>query len=280
MAFWSSQRIETEHKKVPLVDPFDVGRIRHGAYELALSREVLTTPDASTGNSSPSDKALKIPPGQFALLYTEERVTIAKDTIGFISMKGSVKFKGLINISGFQVDPGFVGRLKFSVYNAGSVHVHLNYGEPCFLIWFADLDAATRDPYNGEHKNQKGLTPEDRDRMSRPSLSPAALANRIDELEEKRLDKLEHRFNVAIWVAGAILAGVIFPLYVALLQPIFSKWSDASPTKPSSASISTSLSQTKAVAVPMVTNTNIPAATSAIPLATNTNIGPRSLGRP
>jgi len=48
-----------------------------------------------------------VPPGQFALLITEERVNIPDDKIAFISFKFSKKARGLINVSGFHVDPGY-----------------------------------------------------------------------------------------------------------------------------------------------------------------------------
>jgi dCTP deaminase len=47
---------------------------------------------------------------------------------------------GLINVSGFHVDPGFYGKLIYAVYNAGPSEIHLSRGTEMFLIWFADLD--------------------------------------------------------------------------------------------------------------------------------------------
>ena len=55
-------------------------------------------------------------------------------------MKTTFKWKGLVNVSGFHVDPGWVGPLIFGVFNAGPSPVHLHRGPPLFLIWYADLD--------------------------------------------------------------------------------------------------------------------------------------------
>ena len=63
---------------------------------------------------------------------TREEVRIPSNVLAFISIKASVKFDGLVNISGFHVDPGFHGRLKFSVYNAGSQPIFLQIGQPAF----------------------------------------------------------------------------------------------------------------------------------------------------
>lgn len=84
-----------------------------------------------------------IPPGQFAFVLTEEVVNVPPGAMAFISMKATFKLKGLVNVSGFHVDPGWCGPLIFSVFNAGPSPVHLQRGLPLFLIWYADLDAAS-----------------------------------------------------------------------------------------------------------------------------------------
>ena len=217
MSFWSSQRIEAEQQKQRLIEPFDPSHIQQGAYELALSREVLTTPDGSTDFATlGTGPALVIPPGQFALLYTEERVTIPANVLSFISIKAKVKLKGLVNVSGFHVDPGFSGRLKFSVYNAGNKPIHLAYGRACFLLWFADLDATTRDPYRGSHNGQSGITTDDRDQMSEGSHSPAAL--------HQRLEKLERHLNLFMTITGAIMAAIILPMFVGIAVVLMQRW--------------------------------------------------------
>ncbi|MGA2175576.1 MAG: hypothetical protein ABSH38_11405 [Verrucomicrobiota bacterium] len=216
--FWSTQTIkhkldETKHKNLPLIWPYDKNRVNRGAYELSLSRKILITPDESTtGLRSVTEEALRIPPGQFALLFSEECVNIPPNVIAFISLKGGVKFKGLINISGFQVDPGFPGHIKFSVYNASGEDVHLNFLEPCFLIWFATLDAEDEDHKGGTHRDQSGFTTEDRDRMSKPRHSPETLHARLKSIEES-VDRMK--------IIGVV---VIFPLIIGLVAAMFDHW--------------------------------------------------------
>ena len=48
-----------------------------------------------------------IPPGQFAFLLTEEVVSVPPDALAFISIRAKTKFRGLVNVSGFHVDPGY-----------------------------------------------------------------------------------------------------------------------------------------------------------------------------
>jgi dCTP deaminase len=211
MAFWSSQKLKAQQQQLQdLILPYDANRVQQGAYEMCLSNEVLTTPPHTRDAPAIVDDVLMIEPGQFGLLYTAETVHIPADVIAFISIKASVKFGGLVNISGFHVDPGYHGRLKFSVYNAGTAPIPLKIGQPAFLIWFSDLDQATEDPYNvpHQHMNQVGITPQDRVRMRNPVPSPAAL--------DQRLKKLEARWRIFV----AAVKYCVLPMIVAVVAGI------------------------------------------------------------
>jgi deoxycytidine triphosphate deaminase len=254
MAFWSSQRIKAEQfwtatQSLPQTNPFTAERrtrgpnplllisgdykeeqVKHGAYELKLDTNVLITPDGSEcGVPTSSTQAIKIPPGQFALLFTKETVNVPSNVIAFISLKGNIKFKGLINISGFQVNPGFSGHLKFSVYNASGDDIHLNFDEPCFQIWFAELDAETEDPYGaetgGHYQNQKKFTPDDRDRMAEERHSPENLHNRLIQTEKK------------IGMITAVGIVVVFPAAIGFATQIFDRWFKGTPDKNSTGEI-------------------------------------------
>ena len=149
MAFWSG---ETLTKRLPnLIEPYDPSAIDCAAYTLHVGREVYVSPDGSiaspdrhTTKMVEEGGSLAIPPGQFAFLVSEENVAVPDNAIAFISIKARVKFRGLINISGFHVDPGYRGRLLFSVLNAGPRPLHVRQGQELFLIWYADLDGSTQ----------------------------------------------------------------------------------------------------------------------------------------
>jgi dCTP deaminase len=229
--FWTTQKIESKQKALELIDNahFKSDRVKLGAYELSLSRDLLVTKQKirlierlttflsnSEGNEEPDDKsALRIPPGQFALLYSEETVKLPKDVIAFISIKASIKLQGLVNISGFHVDPDFRGRLKFSVYNAGIKPIFIEYGAPCFLIWFADMDECVRDGYDNKHQhyNQRGITIADRELMADARHSPAEL--------ESRLSALEKHVTIITVLGVTIIVSLLLPIYVNMYSTLF-----------------------------------------------------------
>jgi len=152
-----------------------------------------------------------IPKGQFALLLTAEIVNVPEDAIAFISFKAKYKFKGLINVSGFHVDPGWKGRLTFSVYNAGPTDIVLEKGRPFALIWYADLDETATSDY--ARKDDTVVTRLDSDKVSDMTgevFSPFKLKKEIDELKKEVLtleSKIITRYSTVIFTIFIALVG-------------------------------------------------------------------------
>jgi dCTP deaminase len=251
--FWSHEKLEFECEENPdLIQPFDKNFIKYGAYELGLGDEVFITGGANvTKQVLTPGQQISIPPGQFGLLMTEEKLTIPHNAIGFISIKFGIKQRGLVNVSGFHVDPGFPGRLKFAVYNAGSSKVVLAQGERVFMIWLCDL-YPTNHAYQGEHANQDGITSEDIMRLQQEVASPAALKKQIEDWRtnhEMRFsaldDKLDQRLSALDDKMDNRLSGLedkitsratyIVMLLTALIVAVFMRTCDTtSPVRPSS----------------------------------------------
>jgi dCTP deaminase len=219
MPYWSSEKLFEMQTNRNIIQPFQPKRVKHGAYELSLGNEVYVTshPDG-TKQQLTEHEQVKIPPGQFALLITKESVCIPTNTLGFISIKAGVKFRGLVNVSGFHLDPGFEGHIKFSVYNAGSQDIILASGEPLFLMWIADLDRTTEDKYNGAHANQEHITPEDIMRIHGEVASPGELNTRLKEIER------------AFAISKAVVIGVIITAVGAYIKIHLEKSSIQSPS--------------------------------------------------
>lgn len=188
-------------------------RVEQAAYALSLGNEVYRTDnkDRKIEILNESNKNIEINPGQFTLLMTDEYVNIPSDKLAFISIKAKHKLKGLINVSGFHVDPGFKGKLLFSVYNAGPSTITLETKKPYFLIWFANLEEAAsgNDVYNetnNSHQGQKSIPLEYIDALKRGEIaSPNALLLRINENRDALLR--------VIWIAG-IISGVCTALAI------------------------------------------------------------------
>ena len=199
MAFLGVKEILKLQADKKIIDPFVESRVKNGAYELALGNEVYLT-DSKTGKveilNANSNRQVDLNPGQFALLLTLEKVHIPPDKIAFISIKASEKLKGLVNVSGFHVDPGFNDHLLFSVYNAGPSTIVLNFNEPYFPIWFAEMkhELSDDEAYNdsNEHFGKlEHIPPKYIEFLKRGELtSPKALLDKIDLVEQGLLEKI------------------------------------------------------------------------------------------
>ncbi len=254
MAFWSSEKIKQISAGTKLVDPFDGNAVKHGACELGLGPEAFLTSDSDNKKIVVKDgEQLVLPPGQFGLLLTEERVTIPNNAIGFISIKAGIKFCGLVNVSGFHVDPGFSGRLKFSVYNAGSQNIVLQRRQKVFLLWFSDLDQPTT-PYSGDHANQNEISPKDVMQIQGEIASPGQLKNDLQELErkfEKETQRLENKFE-NLRVVFAVFLTLALTCFAAILRGCFAPTSDnkTAPTQAPPLTVQTNSSGSASISTP------------------------------
>lgn len=222
MAFWSG---ETLKERLPqLVYPYDEGAIDCAAYTLRVGSEVyvspdrqISAPDRHTKQTLEQGDSFTIPPGQFAFLVTEERIKVPDDALAFISIKAKLKFNGLINISGFHVDPGYDGHLLFSVLNAGPRPLHLQRSQPLFLIWYATLDRVTA--MRKDEAGFVGIKPDMLTGISGEIQSLQRLSEDYRELERRfdaKLNEIQSKtsslstlVNVFVGLAVAVIVGFL-----------------------------------------------------------------------
>lgn len=190
MAFLGSNSLKNLLIGSDIILPFNVNNIKNGAYELTLGEQVFQTGENPRAvRNLIVDEEIYINPGQFALLLTEETVKVPKNKIAFISIKAGIKFEGLVNVSGFHVDPGFEGKLLFSVYNAGPSTILLRRGKRYFPMWFAELNETQE--YVGDHENQRIIPDAPIKALSQGELaSPTVLSKRIDEVNTKLQERM------------------------------------------------------------------------------------------
>lgn len=241
MTFWSSQKLNSELPS--LITHFDPTQVKEASYTLMIGDEVFVTNDHRNSNALQTRTRLSpnqdfvIPPGQFAFLLTEEVVEVPAYAIAFISIKAKYKYKGLVNISGFHVDPGFKGKLLFTIYNAGPTPMHLNRGLRFFVIWFAGLDRTDNKPRAHQSSPENINIPIDvLNQISTEEIySLQALTSEfrnIDSIVSKKIieiddakQKAEKAVSIISWVWKGIIALVIviiFPVFLFFGNSIIS----------------------------------------------------------
>lgn len=216
MSFWSGETLL--RKLPPLITNFDSANVKYASYELAVGGQAFVTKDDLVGSDPsaaltqilkdvPPKNTVIIRPGQFAFILTEEHVRVPDNAMALISMKASLKFRGLINVSGFHVDPGFRGHLLFSIYNAGPREVILNRGQKVFIIVYADLDQLSTPPYvySGMSQGQTSIKTELIENIATGQVfSPMRLAA---EMEAIRSEITTVRTRASL-IDGVVMASV------------------------------------------------------------------------
>lgn len=212
--FWGGERLKAELPT--LISDFNASRMDRASYRLRVGSEVYVSPTGERDDPRNKPRAklddgqgFTIPAGQFGFILTEERVSVPETAIGFISIRAGYKFRGLVNVSGFHVDPAYEGRLIFAVFNAGPGPVHLSRGEPCFLIWYADLDRPsaleTRHGYDTIPSELTGP-------IAGGLQSFAGLLSKINENDKKLTDRVgavEREQAVLKWAAALAVGALI-----------------------------------------------------------------------
>lgn len=225
MTFWSSDTLKA---KLPnLISGYIDSSVREASYTLRIGNEVFITRDRHTSDSQHTKQTLEdsqafvIPPGQFAFLLTEEEIAVPDNAIAFISMKAKYKFKGLVNVSGFHVDPGFKGELIFSVYNAGPSPIHLQHKLPFFLIWYANLDKT--DSLPRPLGSQTTISVDVLNQIATDEIfSHQALTEKIIDIEKKNETILRWGKSM-VWSAKTLLTAVVAIIF-AVVPMTYSHW--------------------------------------------------------
>lgn len=224
--FWGKERLKIELKNLYDCEDWDEKRIDSSAYTLRVGPEIYVSPTGEPNDPRNKPKTrlelnqdFSIPAGQFGFILTEDVVRVPKNAIAFISIRARYKFKGLVNVSGFHVDPGYEGRLLFSVFNASPRTIQLQRGDPCFLIWYADLDTRTPkttsapkdlDPF--PKKGFNTIPPEHVGPLADGLQSFANLQSKITQNEKAvtdRLNSVEREQAVIKWGVALLVGAVI-----------------------------------------------------------------------
>lgn len=120
-----------------------------------------------------------IKPGDFILLLTKEELDLGPNVMGFISMRFDYKQKGLINVSGFHVDPNYKGKLIFSAFNAGPRDIILRKLDPVFMIFFEEMSVECQKKHPGFQHIPATIV----EQIQGKSITLSSNAGRLDRME-------------------------------------------------------------------------------------------------
>ena len=224
MSFWGEGKWASANAAQTLIDAYDPAKLKDGCYRLSMGDEAIVS-SGDLGRHGGYRKLgesdiLTLEPGRFAFLITKEAIHLPANAIGLINVETNIKFKGLVNISGFHVDPLYSGKLIFTVFNAGPSFIDLCPNDPIFRLWLSDFDPpSTNLPASG----YKSLPRDWAERLQGVYPSPFALVDQVRQLEAnvRKLEGQRKQFALGLFILGVLLAPFIAGLYVEVFSPIF-----------------------------------------------------------
>jgi dCTP deaminase len=168
-------------------DTFEPNCLQQSSYDLRLGKQAYLVGEDAPVFLTNDEQYLTIPPGQFAILTCFEKLDLPKNLMGFINLRNNLKMQGLVNISGFHVDPTFKGILIFAVNNAGPSDIRLRFRDPTFTIFFADVDGEIGDQRPEQNVPLTGISLNNIQNLGGSSVTLTKLQKEVDGLRTKML---------------------------------------------------------------------------------------------
>ncbi len=153
-------------------------------------------------------------PGHTAIVLTREELKMPQNllAIGFPPSKG-VSANGILMTNPGQVDPGYEGRLRFTVINMGRKDFVLAEGDVIVSLILMELKNASQSDWLTRHSGQKGgpITWENLNRVASDFVNVEARAN---EIAQKAVQDAEFRKCLTICLRRNIDSDSVYLAFV------------------------------------------------------------------
>ena len=202
------------------ISPFDERQIQPASYDLRVGPEAAVSSRRGKVNIKDSG-FVELDAGDFAVLVTEEVITLDNQHSGRFGLRSKWARKGLLATTGPQVDPGFKGRLSVGLTNLTSRKIALSHMDDFLTVEFHRLSEPVKQVYSGPYQDQSSLSNEDLEAvlerevmsLSEMNITLRALAANVKSLEES-VSSMKESVSSMRWFVGIGIAmiGVIVAL--------------------------------------------------------------------
>jgi len=152
-------RSAIENREI-ILDPPDLHRIEPASYDARVGNWAFASSSKERVNLK--EKGLLIvEPGEFAILESRERIELDNKTAAQIGLRSEYARRGLLMLSGPQIDPGFIGILVVRLVNLAPKPIALPYEAPFLTLQFFRLAHDVEKPYSGPQQGQGGISARD-----------------------------------------------------------------------------------------------------------------------
>lgn len=143
-----------------VLDPFDPARVEPASYDARVGNWAFASSSKEKLNLAEKG-VLIIEPGEFAVLESREYIELDNRTAGQLGLRSEYARRGLLMLSGPQIDPGFKGIIVVRMINLAPKSVALPHEAPFLTLQFFRLGHPVTKPYSGPHQGQRGISAQD-----------------------------------------------------------------------------------------------------------------------
>ncbi len=188
-----------------IIEDFDARHLQPASYDIRLGAEAFTSSGRKKVDVR-SKGTLLIEAGDFAVLRSYEKIGMPRDMAGHIGLRSYYARKGLILLSGPQIDPGFESRLILGVFNSSPRDLLIPYKEGLGTVEFYQLSQEVERLYAGPYQYQEGIPPMDMEYLIQTKgMSFAEMIKMLGALSADVKD-LTRFVNVLKWTIPVIVA--------------------------------------------------------------------------
>jgi len=188
------------------------GELEPASYDLRVGKEAV----AQDGVVNIEEKKYaKIPRGATVVIYPYEQIKLSTKVAARYGLRSRFARKGLILLSGPQIDPGFEGTLSVTIFNAGTSEVVLGYQEKFVTIEFFLLKTPASRPYSGPYQGQTSISSEEAALLTKEYKNFSEIEDAIAKFQGD-IDNIKNFVYV-------VLFGIIVGAVIVILQELIFK---------------------------------------------------------
>lgn len=169
---------EAMAKKEILIENFDPNQLQPASYDLRLGKKGLISKtlqlkelqmrmdEESKEIDIEKEGSITIPAGGFALTTSFEKISLSNHYAAHIGLRSYFARKGILILSGLQIDPGFSGYLILGLCNLSPRSFTIDYQDSLCTVDFHQLNKPSSKAYDGRYaslQKEERIPPEDRD---------------------------------------------------------------------------------------------------------------------
>lgn len=188
-----------------VLENFNERFLQSASYDMRLGDEAITSSRREKIYPAKSG-LLTIAPGDFALAATYEYIELPATIAGHIGLRSAYAKKGIVLLSGPQIDPGFKGVLVVGLSNLSPRDVVIPYKSSFCTVEFFRLEEAATGLYDGEYQSQRGISSKDLQNIAEAqAMTFGQVITSLQELSQN-VKSLSDSVAFLKWAFPALLA--------------------------------------------------------------------------